>query len=356
MKFFAGHSVTGVFSEGSYNTAGAESQELKTYIIARLLWNPDYGADRARDEFLDGYYGPAAPPIREYLVMMEKAVLEQNIHLDWDLKPTRSCFSPELMNHAWELFDEAERLAAGQQDILKRVRIAELPIRYVGLTAGAAWDARNWTRKTASGSGHWYSRESIDEFLTIASEANVTRISEQLPYAPFRDILLVDRENANIKLPPPPGTEDLPASSIVNLPISLCNFYQVGTLSGIMEDKTASSGGCAWLAGNTPEWAVMWDIPINALSGSKYRVYAIVKVEKTSDEGDAFSCGTYDDVACKKSPRPTVTAKEATADWKRYDVGEIDAKNQVMVWFCGIKGSKSVSRICIDRIYLVKER
>ena len=55
--------VRGIFEEGAYQTPGAEMMELRAYMLARLLWNPNYGAARARDEFLDGYYGPAAPPM-----------------------------------------------------------------------------------------------------------------------------------------------------------------------------------------------------------------------------------------------------------------------------------------------------
>jgi hypothetical protein len=38
--------------------------ELRSYILAKLLWNPDYGAERAMDEFLTGVYGMAAQPIK----------------------------------------------------------------------------------------------------------------------------------------------------------------------------------------------------------------------------------------------------------------------------------------------------
>ena len=38
---------------------------LGGYLTAKFLWNPDYDENRAIDEFLDGYYGKAAAPIRD---------------------------------------------------------------------------------------------------------------------------------------------------------------------------------------------------------------------------------------------------------------------------------------------------
>ena len=43
---------------------------LGGYMMAKLLWNPNYDPNLARDEFLAGYYGKAAIPIRQYLDLL----------------------------------------------------------------------------------------------------------------------------------------------------------------------------------------------------------------------------------------------------------------------------------------------
>ena len=45
----------------------SEFYELRQYLIAKLLWNPDADVNALMDDFLDGYYGPAANYIREYI-------------------------------------------------------------------------------------------------------------------------------------------------------------------------------------------------------------------------------------------------------------------------------------------------
>lgn len=70
VKWFADNGVKGVFEEGAYQSMGADMAELKAWVTAQLLWNPKLDSEKLVDEFLAGYYGPAAPPIREYLYLM----------------------------------------------------------------------------------------------------------------------------------------------------------------------------------------------------------------------------------------------------------------------------------------------
>ena len=60
--------VVGIFLEGSYEAGGGgENAELRSYITARLLWNPHIDVERDLDEFFEGVYGPAAKPMRAVL-------------------------------------------------------------------------------------------------------------------------------------------------------------------------------------------------------------------------------------------------------------------------------------------------
>ena len=52
--------------EQTNTSPGHEFSELKSYLLARVLWNPDADADAVIDEFLAGYYGAAAPWSRRW--------------------------------------------------------------------------------------------------------------------------------------------------------------------------------------------------------------------------------------------------------------------------------------------------
>lgn len=41
IKTLRNHNVIGIFEMGAYNTDGAEFADLRTYVLGKLLWNPD---------------------------------------------------------------------------------------------------------------------------------------------------------------------------------------------------------------------------------------------------------------------------------------------------------------------------
>lgn len=131
LRFFHKHGVRGVFEQGAYQSFGSEMAELRAWLLAQLLWNPHQDDRALMDEFLDGYYGPAAPFIRKYFALMHQASAGYNL----------TCFSgtetpffrfPTLAQ-AEALWQQAEEAVAGQPELLPRVRLARLPVRYVWL-------------------------------------------------------------------------------------------------------------------------------------------------------------------------------------------------------------------------------
>ena len=56
IRFFTDHGVRHHFQQTN-TSPGHESSELKAYLLARLLWDPDTDVDAVMDDFLEGYYG-----------------------------------------------------------------------------------------------------------------------------------------------------------------------------------------------------------------------------------------------------------------------------------------------------------
>ena len=63
-----------IFMEGS-GANHADFSELKAWLFAKLMWNPDQDEKALLDRFFAGYYGAAAPFVREYYDRMRKEVL-----------------------------------------------------------------------------------------------------------------------------------------------------------------------------------------------------------------------------------------------------------------------------------------
>src|SRR5690606_39226216 len=65
--------VDGVFIQGSGSTY-SDMAELNTFVLAHLVWHTKQSEEALTDEFVQGYYGKAAPFIRDYLRMRRQAL------------------------------------------------------------------------------------------------------------------------------------------------------------------------------------------------------------------------------------------------------------------------------------------
>lgn len=138
VRFFVDNHAKGMFAQGN-RERGGEFAELRAYLLAKLLWNPDCDLNRVMNDFLEGYYGPAAPKIREYIDRMHDALEQSGKTLMIFGGPADhrdGYLSEERMAIYETLFDEAERLVQGNADQLLRVQAARLPLMYARLQLG----------------------------------------------------------------------------------------------------------------------------------------------------------------------------------------------------------------------------
>jgi len=132
MRFFRRYNVRGMFSQGCYNATHGEIAELRAYVLAKLLWDPDYDVDLATGEFLSGYFGTAGAPIGAYIKELGDRAQTGNFHHSLIDAPDPGFFSPDFLARADVLFDRAEALAA-DQTALDRVQRYRMSVRYAKL-------------------------------------------------------------------------------------------------------------------------------------------------------------------------------------------------------------------------------
>ncbi len=130
IRYFVKHGVTGIFEEDTYDTPNSELAALGGYLTAKSLWNPDYDEGAATSEFLDAYYGPAAKEVRDYLDLLHSRAQKENIHVNIGTPPSSSHVADDLLLKANDLWEEAERKAANDPEILKRVQISRVSVDY----------------------------------------------------------------------------------------------------------------------------------------------------------------------------------------------------------------------------------
>ena len=112
---------------------GTDFAEMRAYILAKLMWNPDQDTDLLMEEFMRGYYGNAALYLLPYQFSLRNAMLASRIPLwiyDSPISHKTGMLSPAMIRHYNSLFDRAEASVAGSQEFLDRVWMARLPLQY----------------------------------------------------------------------------------------------------------------------------------------------------------------------------------------------------------------------------------
>ena len=178
VKFFADHNVKGIFEQGAYQSYGAEMAELRAWVLAKLLWNPNRDGQKLIDEFIDGYYGPAAPHIREYLKVTHDAVEASGDWLGCFSEHKAKFLSFETLSKGWTHLKTAEADAQNDPNLLFRVQVAQLPVIYTFIMR---WDEM---RQNAEASGaDWPMpptsiQDTYNKFVEVAKKKNITHLSE----------------------------------------------------------------------------------------------------------------------------------------------------------------------------------
>ena len=138
MKFMVGNNLKGLFQQGNFSRGdGTDLNEMRAYVITKLLWDPDTDVAAHMKEFADFYYGDAGEYILQYVKRMSDIVKKENIHVCFNDNCDKSYLTDGLLTEYGALFAKATAAAAGDPIRLMRVFKANMPIRYVRLKNNA---------------------------------------------------------------------------------------------------------------------------------------------------------------------------------------------------------------------------
>lgn len=134
MKTFVNNNVKGVFEQPCGAWGGStDLNELRAYLLCKLLWDADCDVERHKREFCEFYYGAAAEHILEYIRVLTQKVNHDNIHTGFNDECDKPYLTDEMLDIYDALFDKAEKAVNG--DALRHpcVAKARLSIRWVRL-------------------------------------------------------------------------------------------------------------------------------------------------------------------------------------------------------------------------------
>lgn len=198
IQFFRDNHAAMMFQQGS-GDSWSDMSDLKHYLIAKLLWDPDLNVDSLITRFMDKYYGDAAPYIRQYYDLIHRALIAKQGAQQLDIYgfPVfyyNSFLTPQLLVQYQQLMDSAESAVKDDSAFYTRVLRARIPadFAYLDIALNTNNDLIKWTvekdGETAIDPGMTVK---LDRFVRLCEQTGIENINEKnLRPADYREFVL----------------------------------------------------------------------------------------------------------------------------------------------------------------------
>ena len=139
LQFFRDNGAKMMFEQGTGPNNVSSWMDLRCYMIAKLMWNPDIDIDSIMDDFYHGYYGDAGPYVKEIVDTMTQAVVEGGKRLDiygYPVDAVDTYLQPRLMQRYDSLMTQA--YAVADDLVRERLRFFQLSLDFAKVELQAA--------------------------------------------------------------------------------------------------------------------------------------------------------------------------------------------------------------------------
>ena len=137
IKVYSQSGVKGLFLQGAYTSTGSSDSDMRAWVMARMLWEPENNPDNVVNEWIKGIYGNASEPMRAIYDLEHSRAADPKMHLRiWDF-PSRELYPDITVTSLDSLFALAAQKAAGDTTALYYINKNRLGIKYIKLLRGS---------------------------------------------------------------------------------------------------------------------------------------------------------------------------------------------------------------------------
>jgi len=375
LRFFAQNKVTGIFEQGDNYTGGVgDFVQLRTWVVSKMMWNPLMDQDVYIDEFLSGYYGAAAPYLRDYIDLVRESYLATGRELLAD-EADFIFMDLATMTAGKAFFDQAEAAVTSDPVKLARVQRERISFDLMWLYRyNPLRQAANFTSQTFGGPSAPLT--ALGSLGAAATGFGVDQFQENSEG--FGSFTLYEAPRLQAKL-----TANLTADQTAALPASILALIPSGTekenlivlhphdlkirvprLGEVVADSLSPSGFAVSMRGELVEWGPQYEMSRYEeafYNDDTWNMYVEVRVDAgLSAAGNAFELGVYDipqylalgtgNVFYQQVPFSTLS----DGQYHLVSVGSGGKKipKTSFLWITG--GNPSIPYIYVNRIFFVR--
>ena len=268
--------IHGYFAEAAWNTRGSEFASLRTWLMARLLWDPSADYRAAVAEYCEAYFGAAAAPMLAYINYMHEASAKTRSPIWEKTNVDAPMLTLDFVLRAEELLSSAAARAKDDPPRLRHIEQVQITLDYVILlrrfefaeeaaARGIAWNA-DYERRLA-------------RVKEIADREKIGQYRQGGSMKEFFEIAALQR-----KPPAPPDiARNLPRADWKEVQDLGINRYYATTV--LVQDPAASDGVAARLNADNAAWVIQAKLHLVPEEGL-WDIYADLRVETTEPLDD----------------------------------------------------------------------
>ena len=347
LRFFRRNNVKAIFAQGAYQGRHADFAELKAWLLAKWMWNPDLPMKPLLDDFFAGYYGKGAPFVRAYFERLHRIQREYSRSPDHPLRVFDSVDNPalsdEFLSSAAAVWRKAEAAVVEDPVISYNVRMGAFSVDYARMERGCK--LLNLSRNAKGVLPPNEARALARSLLSRMEEAGDICLAE-----PPRDNIVANWRTA-AEMPDQPDCADSG-----ELEERLIGVMNQGVWGDFVDDPMAGDGRALKLFNTHYQWCVQFPISRVAFEpGVKYRLRLRVRVDSRCD-GMAFSSGIHCTSGGKAPGGANFTTRQTPNEYAWYDIVTWTPRNGEFLWIApgtfGDDGKSSVNAVYIDKLEL----
>ena len=314
IRFFRDNNAYFLFEQGVHRSYHGDFAELKAWLMSKWMWNPDQPGKPLLDRFLRGYYGAAAPYVREHLKRLhafrhdeEKRPLKSFTALGGHESST----SGEFLEWALGNWRKAERAVAGDPVRTYNVRTSSLPIDYILFN-------RLYKRVNLVGDGDFDAWRPVAEHLA-ATVGEVERAGRSITFCEDGD---KSAKRWSVITNALAGTDvRIGDGYSAWQEESALAFSGASKCGGTVDDPAASGGKALWLNNDNYQWYTQYHLDDVAFApGEEYVLSVRLRAKPTGEPGEVVRIGVHDSGNAKGGGVRSFRAKDIKEGYADYEV------------------------------------
>ena len=353
VKFLHANGVKCLFEQGAYQGRHGDFAELKSWLLAKWMWNPDLPMEPLLDDFFAGYYGKAAPFVRRYFDAIHRLQLMYSASADRPLRIFDDVTLPSLPDAVLEMAADCWKQAidAAKDDPVAsyNVRMGAFSVDYMRLARmrRKADKVLILARKSVTAEQRAEAQRLAKSLLDRMAEAKDIRLAES---ASRHEQL--QKEWRELVARPPVAVQPTTSGEVEERHISIS---RKGTWGDYADDPQAADGKALKLFNTHFEWCSTFPMHrVEFETGATYKVRVRVRVDKLRNGGEAFWAGIYDPVAKVGRGGIQPRTENASAEYAWYDVCTWVPNENEYFWIgpgrFGKDGKSSIKALWVDKI------